>query len=201
MRRRRRWSPVRRRRPPPPEVITRSDTGQATVRAVRLEGELDLDGRSTKPSTTTVPPMSGFIQVEPQGGPAGDGADGGLGFLDEDNVYVGGALRRLAARVGWSPTRCAATASTSSPEREHRLLLRHVLRPPQRLLSSTHADRRPHGRAGHQRAAVQRRLEPDLGRAHRAASRVDGPSKRASRSSRCATGRAARRSGAFRRGA
>ena len=57
-------------------------------------------------------------------------------------------------------------------------------------------DRRPHRRTDHERAAVQRRLESRLGRRRSAGSRAAGRSKPPSRSSRCATGPAARRSGA-----
>ena len=71
-----------------PDVIRRDDTGQATVRAVRLDVELNLDGELDEPIYQTVPSISGFIQVEPDAGqPASERTDAWV-FFDRDNVYV-----------------------------------------------------------------------------------------------------------------
>jgi len=74
--------------PVAPDVISRNDTGQATVRAVRLDGELKVDGALDERTYQTVPSISGFIQVEPDAGqPASERTEAWV-FFDDDNVYV-----------------------------------------------------------------------------------------------------------------
>ncbi len=77
--------------PPPPALptaIARDESGRVTVRAVRLEAPLRLDGQLDEAVYTTVQPMSDFIQVEPQGGsPATEQTDAWVMF-DDDHVYV-----------------------------------------------------------------------------------------------------------------
>lgn len=59
--------------PVPPAVVTRNESGRATVRAVRLATPLRIDGRLDEVLYDTVPPISDFIQVEPRPGePATD---------------------------------------------------------------------------------------------------------------------------------
>jgi hypothetical protein len=87
--------------PLPPEVITRNDTGQATVRAVRLESELDLDGTLDERIYETVPPISGFIQVEPDAGqPASERTEAWV-FFEDDNVYVAARVWDSAPESRW----------------------------------------------------------------------------------------------------
>jgi hypothetical protein len=82
-------------------VITRNDTGQATVRAVRLEGELTLDGALDERVYQTVPPISGFIQVEPNAGqPASERTEAWV-FFEEDNVYVAARVWDSAPESQW----------------------------------------------------------------------------------------------------
>ena len=56
--------------PPPiaPNVIARNDFGRATVRAVRLNEALDLDGALDESIYDDVPSISDFVQVEPNAG-------------------------------------------------------------------------------------------------------------------------------------
>ena len=71
-----------------PEVITRNESGQATVRAFRLTGEWNFDGDLTDRIYETVPSMSGFVQMEPSAGePATEETEAWV-FFDDDNVYV-----------------------------------------------------------------------------------------------------------------
>ena len=59
--------------PPPvaPATVARNDSGQATVRAVRIARPIVLDGRLDEEVYTTTPPIDGFIQQEPrEGAPA-----------------------------------------------------------------------------------------------------------------------------------
>ena len=87
--------------PEAPDVITRNDTGQATVRAVRLEGELTLDGALDEPIYQIVPSISGFIQVEPDAGqPASERTEAWVLF-EEDNVYVAARLWDSAPESRW----------------------------------------------------------------------------------------------------
>ena len=76
--------------PPPvaPEVIARDERQRVTVRAVRLTAPLALDGRLDEDAYARVPPMSGFIQQEPQeGSPATERTDVWM-FFDDDRVYL-----------------------------------------------------------------------------------------------------------------
>ena len=76
--------------PPPaaPAVINRDASGRATVRAVRLMSPLSTDGRFDEPVYATVPPMSGFIQVEPvEGAPATEETDVWV-FYDDDQIHI-----------------------------------------------------------------------------------------------------------------
>jgi len=87
--------------PAPPEVITRNDAGQATVRAVRLDGELALDGVLEERLYQTVPSISGFIQVEPDAGqPASERTEAWV-FFDESNVYVSARMWDSAPESQW----------------------------------------------------------------------------------------------------
>ncbi len=59
-----------------------------TIRAVRLDQPLRVDGRLDDPLYTLAQPTSGFVQTEPSGGaPATERTDVWLSF-DRDNVYV-----------------------------------------------------------------------------------------------------------------
>ena len=74
--------------PVPPAVMNRDDSGQATVRAVRLATPLRIDGRLDEVLYDTVPPISDFLQVEPQPGePATDKTDVWITF-NETTVFV-----------------------------------------------------------------------------------------------------------------
>src|SRR5687767_2761477 len=58
--------------PPPlaPEVIARDSSGRATIRAVDLAAPLRVDGRLDEALYSSVPPISDFLQMEPQHGSA-----------------------------------------------------------------------------------------------------------------------------------
>ncbi|MCY3928255.1 MAG: DUF5916 domain-containing protein [Acidobacteria bacterium] len=74
--------------PVPPAVVNRDDSGKATVRAVRLTTPLRIDGRLDEVLYDTVPPVSGFLQVEPRPGePATDRTDVWITF-DDTTVFV-----------------------------------------------------------------------------------------------------------------
>jgi len=74
--------------PVPPAVISRDDRGRATVRAVRIERPIRLDGRLDEETYLTVPAIGDFIQLEPdEGEPATEKTDTWI-FFDDRNLYV-----------------------------------------------------------------------------------------------------------------
>ena len=78
--------------PEDPEVLTRDEGGRATLRAVRLDEPLDVDGRLEERAYMTTPAISGFIQQEPlEGRPATEKTDVWV-FYDETNVYFSARL-------------------------------------------------------------------------------------------------------------
>ena len=71
------------------------------MRAVRLEGELNLDGALDERIYQTVPSISGFIQVEPDAGqPASERTEAWV-FFEDDNVYVAGRAWDSAPESQW----------------------------------------------------------------------------------------------------
>jgi hypothetical protein len=76
--------------PPPvaPEVMSLDDAGQVTVRAVRIDQPLRVDGAFDEALYRDIKPITGMFQVEPFAGePATERTEIWLSF-DEDNLYV-----------------------------------------------------------------------------------------------------------------
>ena len=74
--------------PLPPEVAARDELGRMTLRAIRLDAPLQLDGRLDERVYHDVPPVTDFIQQEPnEGAPAGDQTEVWVTF-DADTLYV-----------------------------------------------------------------------------------------------------------------
>jgi hypothetical protein len=74
--------------PDPPEMVARDARGRVTLRAVRLEEPLDIDGKLEEKTYRLVPSVSEFIQQEPaEGEPATEKTEVWV-FFDNDNVYV-----------------------------------------------------------------------------------------------------------------
>jgi hypothetical protein len=72
----------------PMSVMTREGDGTTTVRAVRLDVPLRIDGALDEDLYQRVAPMTGFIQIEPDAGAvASERTETWLAF-DADNVYV-----------------------------------------------------------------------------------------------------------------
>jgi hypothetical protein len=90
--------------PPPPEppaVIARDAEGNATVRAIRLEAPLDIDGRLDEPVYAEVPPLDGLIQSIPdEGQPATELTEFWVMF-DDQNVYVSARVHDSAPESAW----------------------------------------------------------------------------------------------------
>ena len=72
-----------------PETITRGSDGDVTVRAVRLDEPLSLDGALDEAVYQRVRPASGFIQIEPRAGELATDQTEVWVMFDDDNVYVG----------------------------------------------------------------------------------------------------------------
>ncbi len=74
--------------PEAPQMVRRDDAGGATMRAVRLEGAFEFDGRLDDAIYDRVPGVSGFIQALPiEGAPATEATEVWV-FHDDDTVYV-----------------------------------------------------------------------------------------------------------------
>src|SRR5262245_47081511 len=74
--------------PVPPAVVTRDEAGRATIRAVRLTSPLRLDGLLDEEIYTTVPSVSGMIQIEPKAGLLATEQTEVWVMFDADNLYV-----------------------------------------------------------------------------------------------------------------
>ena len=74
--------------PMPPATISRDAEGRATVRAVRPRQPLHIDGAIDEAHYGEVPPMSGFIQIEPRPGDAAKNQTDVWVSFDDDSVYV-----------------------------------------------------------------------------------------------------------------
>jgi hypothetical protein len=74
--------------PVPPEVESRDGDERVTVRAVRIEQPIELDGQLDEPVYETVPAISNFVQQEPyEGQPATEATDVWI-FFDDSHLYV-----------------------------------------------------------------------------------------------------------------
>lgn len=74
--------------PVPPAVITRDDKGHATMRAVRIDRPLNIDGRLDEEVYRAVPAAGDFIQQEPREGELATEQTEVWVFFDQDNLYV-----------------------------------------------------------------------------------------------------------------
>jgi len=89
--------------PPPiaPETIARDEAGRATVRAVRVNTPLRVDGVLDDGIYETVPSIEGFVQQLPiEGAPTTERTEAWV-FFDDDNVYVAARLWADAPESAW----------------------------------------------------------------------------------------------------
>ncbi|MCY4600460.1 MAG: DUF5916 domain-containing protein [Acidobacteria bacterium] len=87
--------------PVPPAVFNRDAAGRMTIRAIRLTEPLDVDGTLDEPLYLDVPPLTGFVQVEPiEGAPATEETEVWLAF-DDDNFYISVRCRDSAPESVW----------------------------------------------------------------------------------------------------
>lgn len=89
--------------PPPtaPEVVTRDAQGRATVRAIKLDAGIQLDGQLDEAVYHTVPAITDFIQQVPvEGAPATEKTEAWIMF-DDTNVYVSARVWDSAPEREW----------------------------------------------------------------------------------------------------
>ena len=87
--------------PVPPATINRDASGGATVRAVRLDAPLQVDGVLDEPIYARVEPFGGFIQQSPdEGAPATEGTDNWILF-DDESIYVGARVHESVPESAW----------------------------------------------------------------------------------------------------
>ena len=87
--------------PVAPAVMNRDPDGRTTVRAVRIEPGLQLDGALTEPVYEAVPPITGLIQLVPDvGEPATERTEAWIMF-DRENIYVAARLHDSAPPSEW----------------------------------------------------------------------------------------------------
>ena len=87
--------------PIPPEVINRDAAGRATIRAIRLDQSIRLDGQLDEPVYATVPPIADFVQQSPdEGAPATEKTEAWIMF-DRTNIYVSGRVWDSAPPSQW----------------------------------------------------------------------------------------------------
>ncbi len=81
-------TPVEPPAPTLPQTLSRDTDGHATIRAVRVDTPVRIDGRLDEAIYTSVQPASDFIQMEPRGGNVATERTEVWLFYDRDNVYV-----------------------------------------------------------------------------------------------------------------
>ena len=87
--------------PVPPAVMTRDEEGRTTVRAIRLDDGIRLDGVLDEPVYETVPAITDFIQQVPDiGAPATERTEAWIMF-DDTNVYVSARVWESAPESRW----------------------------------------------------------------------------------------------------
>ena len=87
--------------PVPPAVMTRDEEGRTTVRAIRLDEGIRLDGVLDEPIYETVPAITDFIQQVPDiGAPATERTEAWVMF-DDTNVYVSARVWDSAPESQW----------------------------------------------------------------------------------------------------
>ena len=76
--------------PPPaaPAAITRDETGNATVRAFRVDEPIDIDGELSEEVYGRIPSITGFIQSLPDEGAAPTEQTEVWILFDDENIYI-----------------------------------------------------------------------------------------------------------------
>ena len=166
-------------------LVNRTAADEVTVRAVRLDSPLTLDGRLDEPVYAAVAPLADFIQQEPREGAAATEKTEVWIFFDDTQPLRRRALLGQPARSR-SGHRAAPRQQQHHPERELHGRVRHVPRSSQRLLLPDQPARRAARSDDHGRCSRTRAGTPSGTSRPRGSSRA-GRWRWPSRSSRCAT--------------
>ena len=87
--------------PVPPAVVSRDEQGRVTVRAVRYDEGIDLDGVLDEPVYAAAPPITGLVQLMPDAGaPATERTEAWILF-DDTNVYISARVWDSAPESRW----------------------------------------------------------------------------------------------------
>ena len=87
--------------PVPPAVMNRDAEGRTTVRAIRLDEGIRLDGVLDEPVYASVPAITDFIQQVPDiGAPATERTEAWILF-DDTNIYVAARLHESVPESQW----------------------------------------------------------------------------------------------------
>ena len=118
--------------PLPPALAARDAEGRITLRAVRVDTPLNIDGQIDEAAYQDLEPISDFIQMEPAGGqPATEKTEVWL-FFDQDNVYV--TIRAWESRPESDGRERDAPRQQQHPAgRLHRVLAGYLLRSAERF--------------------------------------------------------------------
>ncbi len=87
--------------PVAPAVMTRDEEGRTTVRAIRLDGGIRLDGVLDEPVYETVPAITDFIQQVPDIGASATERTEAWIMFDDTNVYVSARVWDSAPESQW----------------------------------------------------------------------------------------------------
>ena len=89
--------------PPPvaPAVITRDETGNATILAFRVEEPIDIDGELSEEAYRRIPSITGFIQSLPDEGAAPTERTEVWILFDDGNIYVSARNWDSAPESDW----------------------------------------------------------------------------------------------------
>jgi hypothetical protein len=74
--------------PVPPEIVARDERGRVTMRATRLTGPIELDGRLDEAVYNAVVAVTDFVQQVPDEGALATEATEAWIFFDDDTVYI-----------------------------------------------------------------------------------------------------------------
>ena len=83
------------------EVLSLDADGRVSVRATRLTGEFDLDGRLDDSIYQQLKPLTDFTQQIPEEGEPGSERTEAWVFFDDDNIYIGARNHESAPPSEW----------------------------------------------------------------------------------------------------
>ena len=152
--------------PVPPAVATQDDSGRVSLRAVRLDRPLEIDGQLDEPIYSARPPIDHFVQQVPkEGAPASEKTEAWI-FFDDDELLFLRTVPRQSARAHCRQRAPSRQLQHLQRWRQHHARSRYVLRSAERRALPDQPARRP-PRTGDCRRRLHRKLEHRLAGAFR----------------------------------